>query len=130
MEKKQTQTQNEVDVISRRKRKEGRNRTFQTESQRSLSHDKIIMPILLLSNGSLFLIIIIILILIILVAQGVGWLGKEEKERLRERQGGVTRIDGRQSLAALIFSLSIFLNVFKWMLCMFLYLGCMCDDGG
>ena len=56
----------------RRDRKKGRSRTFQTEGQGSLSHDKmIIIPRLLvlfvLSNGK------------ILVAQGVGWLAKEEK---------------------------------------------------
>ena len=47
MKQKQIQPRDEVSVIFRRNnRKEGRSRTFQTEGQRSLSHNKIIIPIL------------------------------------------------------------------------------------
>ena len=56
MKQKQIQPRDEVSVIFRRnKGKEGRSRTFQTESQRSLSHDKIIIIIpRLLSSNDLF----------------------------------------------------------------------------
>ena len=97
MKQKQIQPRDEVSVIFRRnKGKEGRSRTFQTESQRSLSHDKIIIIIpRLLSSNDLFS----------LRRELGGWhgWGKEEK-RLRERQGERRgRIDGRQKKLGCFF---------------------------
>ena len=95
MKQKQIQPRNEVSAILRRRNgKQGRNRTFQTEGQRSLSHDKIIiqklLSVLLLSND---------LFSLRRELGGTGWLarlGERRRKAARTPRGGGVRIDGRQ----------------------------------